>query len=182
VAKQVPVIYDIMGDGPLRSELSALIESLGLSGRVRLLGWCDEAEIIRVLERAHLFVAPSVTAASGNQDAPINVLKEAMALGLPVVSTYHGGIPELVQDGVSGRLVPERDADAIAQALLELIARPDRWPQMGQAGRDYVKAHYDLHTLNEQLALLYRALLAEDRTLNNGKTANRRPLSQAVNP
>ncbi|MEL6605512.1 MAG: glycosyltransferase [Cyanobacteria bacterium J06614_10] len=182
VAKQVPVIYDIMGDGPLRPELSALIESLGLSGRVRLLGWCDEAEIIRVLEHAHLFVAPSVTAASGNQDAPINVLKEAMALGLPVVSTYHGGIPELVQDGVSGRLVPERDADAIAQALLELIARPDRWPQMGQAGRDYVKAHYDLHTLNEQLALLYRALLAEDRTLNNGKTANKRPLSQAVNP
>ncbi|MEL6159946.1 MAG: glycosyltransferase [Cyanobacteria bacterium J06623_5] len=182
VAKQVPVIYHIMGDGPLRPALSALIESLGLSGQVRLLGWCDEAEIIRVLERAHLFVAPSVTAASGNQDAPINVLKEAMALGLPVVSTVHGGIPELVQDGVSGRLLPERDADAIAQALLDLIAQPERWPAMGQAGRAYVKAHYDLHKLNDQLALLYRELLSEDRTLNGGKAANKIPLAQAVSP
>ena len=151
--------YAIIGDGPLRAELSALIESLGLQGSVHLLGWQDEAEIIEVLMRSHLFVAPSVTSAAGNQDAPINVLKEAMALGLPVVSTYHGGIPELVEHGISGLLVPERDVDAIAQALFTLLEHPERWAAMGQAGRAYVETHYGLNALNDQLVEIYQGLI-----------------------
>jgi colanic acid/amylovoran biosynthesis glycosyltransferase len=167
VPPRYPVILTIMGDGPLKAELSGLIESLNLSQRVRLLGWCDEAEIIDVLERSHLFVAPSVTSSEGNQDAPINVLKEAMAMGLPVISTDHGGIPELVEDGVSGLLVPERDADAIAQAIVTLINQPERWIEMGKAGRRYVEIHYDLHGLNDRLLDLYHELsddFPEDKT------------------
>lgn len=163
VVKRYPnVTYDIIGDGPLRAELSALIKSLGLQGSVHLLGWRDEAEIIEVLTRSHLFVAPSVTSAAGNQDAPINVLKEAMALGLPVVSTYHGGIPELVEHGISGLLVPERDADAIAQALFTLIEHPERWTAMGRAGRAYVETHYGLDALNDRLVDLYWGLIQTD--------------------
>ncbi|MGB3295625.1 MAG: glycosyltransferase [Phormidesmis sp.] len=159
VAQRYPqVTFDIIGDGPLRAELTALIESLQMTETIRLLGWQDEAEIINILTRAHLFVAPSVTAADGNQDAPINVLKEAMALGLPVVSTLHGGIPELVEDGVSGLLVPERDAEAIAQAVTTLIEHPERWPDIGKAGRAYVEAHYDLNVLNDRLSDLYQQL------------------------
>ena len=156
------VTYDIIGDGPLRAELSALIESLGLQSSVHLLGWRDEAEIIEVLTRSHLFVAPSVTSADGNQDAPINVLKEAMALGLPVVSTYHGGIPELVEHGISGLLVPERDVDAIAQALFTLIEQPERWAAMGRAGRAYVETHYGLSALNDRLVDIYWGLIQTD--------------------
>ena len=160
VVKRYPnVTYDIIGDGPLREELSALIESLDLQETVRLLGWRDEAEIIEVLTSSHLFVAPSVTSAAGNQDAPINVLKEAMALGLPVVSTYHGGIPELVEHGISGLLVPERDADAIAQALFTLIENPGQWAAMGRAGRAYVETHYGLDRLNDRLVALYQELV-----------------------
>ena len=129
--------------------------------KIHLLGWQNEAGIIEMLSQAHLFVAPSVTAADGNQDAPINVLKEAMAMGLPVVSTTHGGIPELVEDGVSGYLVPERDGDAIAQALTKLIDQPQRWPDMGRAGRDYVERYYGLDDLNDRLAALYEQLVSE---------------------
>ncbi|MGD1899070.1 MAG: glycosyltransferase [Phormidesmis sp.] len=160
VAKRYPnVQFDIIGDGPLRAELASLIDALQLGESVHLLGWQNEAGIIHVLNQAHLFVAPSVTAADGNQDAPINVLKEAMALGLPVVSTTHGGIPELVEDTVSGYLVPERDADAIANALVKLIEQPQRWPEMGRAGRAYVEHHYSLSDLNDRLAMLYQQLI-----------------------
>lgn len=161
VAKRYPQItFDIMGDGPLRPSLANLIESLQMGEVIHLRGWQNEEEIIDTLAHTHLFVAPSVTASNGNQDAPINVLKEAMALGLPVVSTYHGGIPELVEDGVSGLLVAEREADAIANALTALIEHPERWPDMGKAGRTYVEAHYNLNVLNDRLVTLYQQLKA----------------------
>ncbi|MDY7021423.1 MAG: glycosyltransferase, partial [Cyanobacteriota bacterium] len=109
--------YNIIGDGILKQSLEQLINDLNASEFIHLLGWKDEDEIIEILNQSHIFIAPSVTASDGNQDAPINVLKEAMAMGLPAISTYHGGIPELVEDGVSGFLVPERDAEALAEKL-----------------------------------------------------------------
>lgn len=117
---------------------------------------------MEILNNAHLFIAPSVTAKDGNQDAPINVLKEAMAMGLPAISTDHGGIPELVEDGVSGFLVPERDVDALVEKLGYLIEHPEIWTEMGRAGRAYVEAHYDLNKLNDQLVAIYRQVLTTD--------------------
>ncbi len=162
-AKQVEqfpeLTYLIIGDGPLKQSLETLIRDLGVESSIHLLGWRDESEIIKTLETCHLFIAPSVTAQDGNQDAPINVLKEAMAMGLPVISTYHGGIPELVEDGVSGFLAPERDVNALAVKLGYLLAHPERWPEMGQAGRSFVERHFDLNRLNDQLVSRYEALL-----------------------
>ncbi|MFE4104667.1 glycosyltransferase [Almyronema epifaneia] len=152
--------YWIIGEGPLRSSFEQLIESLNLSENVKLLGKKSQEELIALLQQTHLFVAPSVTASDGDQDAPVNVLKEAMAMGLPVISTFHGGIPELVEDGISGFLVPERDAAAIAAKLRYLIDHPERWPAMGQAGRAFVEKHYDLSDLNDRLAELYQQLAA----------------------
>ncbi len=168
VAQVLPIYpaveFNIIGDGPLKADLQALIEDLSVGDSVHLLGWRQQQEIIQILATCQLFVAPSVTAADGNQDAPVNTLKEAMAMGLPVISTYHGGIPELVQDGISGFLVPERDAEAIADKLLYLISHPEQWPDMGQAGRTYVEAHYDMRTLNTELVELYQRLLKEKST------------------
>jgi colanic acid/amylovoran biosynthesis glycosyltransferase len=152
--------YSILGDGPLRLALQNLIQQLGLAQHVTLLGWRHEQEIIAHLQQVHLFIAPSVTAKDGNQDAPINVLKEAMAMGIPVISTLHGGIPELVEEGVSGFLVPEGDADALAQKLQYLLAHPEQWPQMGKAGRVAVETHYDLNDLNDSLVDIYQQLLS----------------------
>ena len=154
----------VIGDGPLRPALLRLIDDLGVASHVRLLGAGATPEIIAELRQAHLFIAPSVTAAQGDQDAPINVLKEAMATGLPVVSTRHGGIPELVDDGVSGLLAPERDDQALADRLDELIARPERWPAMGASGRATVERDYNLGRLNDRLVEIYQHAIDTPRS------------------
>ncbi|MFP4122151.1 glycosyltransferase [Coleofasciculus sp.] len=166
VAQQAQVYpqleYQIIGDGILKEHLQTIIQALNAESFIKLVGWKREQEIIEILEQSHLFIAPSITAQDGNQDAPINVLKEAMAMGLPVISTYHGGIPELVEDGVSGFLVPESNAEALAEKLGYLIEHPERWSEMGQAGRAYVEQHYDIHRLNDKLVQLYQQLLETD--------------------
>lgn len=157
LANDYPTLeYTVIGDGPLKHSLQALAEELGISHLVHLLGWRNEQEIIEILNQSDVFVAPSITTEDGNQDAPINVLKEAMAMGLPVISTEHGGIPELVEDGISGFLVPERDVEALVEKLRYLIQHPDQWQAMGQAGRAYVEQHFDLHKLNDRLVNIYQ--------------------------
>ncbi len=113
--------YNIIGDGKLREHFETLIAELNVGHIVKLLGWKQQEELIEILDRSHILIAPSVTATDGNQDAPVNTLKEAMAMGLPVIGTLHGGIPELIEDGISGFLVPERDSKAIAQKVRYLI-------------------------------------------------------------
>lgn len=77
-------------------------------------------------------------------------------MGLPVISTYHGGIPELVQDGVSGYLVAERDSEAIAERLQYLIANPQLWQDLGKKGSQFVKEHYDIDRVNDKLVRIYQ--------------------------
>jgi colanic acid/amylovoran biosynthesis glycosyltransferase len=154
--------YNIIGDGPLRENFQQLIQELDVSDAVKLLGWKQQQELVEILNNSHIFIAPSVTAKDGDQDAPVNTLKEAMAMGLPVIGTQHGGIPELIEDGISGFLVPERDADAISQKLSYLIEHPQLWSQIGQSGRAYVEEHYDLHKLNDELVEIYWQLLNTD--------------------
>lgn len=169
--------FHIIGDGELKTELQQQIDSLNLTNSVKLLGWKQQTEIIEILDKCHIFLAPSVTAADGNQDAPVNTLKEAMAMGLPVISTYHGGIPELVEDGKSGYLVPERDADAIAQKLDYLLYHPELWEPMGKAGRDRVLAKYDMEKLNDELVQIYQNLLPETQeTIPQSLFKERKPL------
>ncbi|MDJ0674327.1 MAG: glycosyltransferase [Calothrix sp. MO_167.B42] len=160
VAQTYPNIeLNIMGDGPLRTHLQQLITELKLNNIVKLLGWQEQPKIIEILNNSHIFIAPSVTASDGNQDAPVNTLKEAMAMGLPVISTFHGGIPELVENQVSGLLVPERDSDAIANKLNYLISHPQVWQSMGTAGRIRVEEKYDMNKLNDELVEIYAKLL-----------------------
>ncbi|UKO99534.1 colanic acid biosynthesis glycosyltransferase WcaL [Nostoc sp. UHCC 0870] len=166
VAKEYPNIeYKIIGDGELKEHFEKLIAELNIGHIVKLLGWKQQKEIVEVLNNAHIFIAPSVTAADGNQDAPVNTLKEAMAMGLPVISTTHGGIPELVEDGVSGFLVPERDTDAIATKLSYLIQHPQLWETMGQAGRARVEEKYDMNKLNDELVAIYQQVLQPELPL-----------------
>ena len=117
---------------------------------------------------AHIFLAPSVTAENGDQEGIPVVIMKAMALGLPIISTDHGGIPELVEDGVSGFLVKERDVDSLTTRLSYLIDNPEIWPAMGRVGRKCVQKHYDINKLNDQLVNLYDRLLQgiiEDPTI-----------------
>ncbi len=152
--------YRIAGDGPLRQRLESRISELGVAEHVHLLGWVDHGALTALMEESHLLLAPSVTAANGEQEGIPNVVKEAMAMGMPVVSTYHSGIPELVEEGVSGYLAPERDVERLEAVLAMLIDHPERWPAMGKAGREKVEADFDMESLNNELVSLYRSLLS----------------------
>jgi colanic acid/amylovoran biosynthesis glycosyltransferase len=148
----VALQYSIVGDGPLREKLAALAAECGAS--IRFLGSQPQDQIRELLNRAHVFLAPSVTAADGDQEGiPVSIM-EAMAVGLPVVSTWHSGIPELVTHGVSGWLVPERDIEALTANLRQVASRPDSWATMGAAGRTIVERDYNVSILNARLAQL----------------------------
>jgi colanic acid/amylovoran biosynthesis glycosyltransferase len=160
VLKKYPQIeYKIAGDGPLRDDIKSLIEKLNITDKVKLLGWQRQEEIVELMKEADILLAPSVTSEDGDQEGIPVVLMEALAQGLPVLSTQHSGIPELVQDGKSGLLLPERDVEALAERLEYLVEHPEIWPEMGRAGRDYVERHYDINKLNDQLVQLYQQLL-----------------------
>jgi len=149
--------YDIVGDGPLRERLESEIDDLGLSEAVRLHGEQDGAYVRDLLDRAHVFLLASVTAENGDQEGTPVSLMEAQACGLPVLSTLHSGIPEVVADGESGLLVPEGDADALAEGLAELLVRSSEWPEMGRRGREHVARNYDLDTWTARLLALYES-------------------------
>ena len=160
VVKSYPnIVYQIAGDGPLREAIENLIMELDLSNNVKLLGWMTQDELLQLYADAHIFVLSSVTAANGDQEGQGLVLQEAQAMGLPVLSTLHNGIPDGVLDGQSGFLVPERDVNALAEKLSYLIEHPQVWSDMGRAGRTYVEKHYDIDRLNEWLVEIYRKVI-----------------------
>ena len=145
--------YTIIGDGPLRAKLEE-VNREAAGGAVKLAGWMEQGEVRRMVEQAHLFIMPSVTAANGDQEGIPVSLMEAMAGGVPVLATRHSGIPELVEDGVSGVLVGERDAAGLAARLGDLAAGPDRWESLGGAGRRKVEQEFNIHRLNDRLEAL----------------------------
>lgn len=150
--------YRIVGDGPLRTELEEMIRDFGLGAKVRLLGGMPQERIIGEMDETDIFLAPSVTAADGDQEGIPVVLMEAMAKGIPVVSTRHSAIPELVRDGESGLLAEEGDADGLAERILLMIERPDLRMKMGREGRSFVEREYDINKLNDRLVGLYTNL------------------------
>jgi colanic acid/amylovoran biosynthesis glycosyltransferase len=155
--------YTIVGDGPLRERLQKLIAELGLGERVELAGWRNQDEVRRLYAESQLFCLASVTASDGDEEGQGLVLQEAQAMGLPVVCTRHNGFPEGMRDGESGLLVPERDVEALAAAIVELATHPERWPAMGRAGREHVEQHFDNDRLNDQLVAIYEDVVRTRR-------------------
>lgn len=143
---------DVLGDGPLREPLAASLRRLGLEQRVRLLGWCDEPGVREAILGARALVLPSF-----GEGLPV-VLMEALALGRPVVATRIAGVPELVEDGVAGWLVPAGDEDALLCALRKALAAPaEQLLRMGRAGRAAVRERHDAAREAAKLAELFRA-------------------------
>ena len=120
-----------------------------------LKGWRNHDDVIRLMKESHILMAPSITAADGDQEGIPNVAKEAMATGLPVLSTWHGGIPELVENGVTGYLVSERDVEALTERLIHFCDEPDEWTGMGERARAKVEAEFDRERINDDLEALY---------------------------
>jgi len=157
---QLKLRYQIVGDGILRSQLAKQIEQLGIKEQVELLGWKNRQEVQQIIAQADIVLAPSVTSETGDCEGIPVSLMETMAQAIPVVSTYHSGIPELVEDGVTGYLVPEKDITALAQKLEDLVANPSLCQTMGQAGREKVLNDYNIRLLCDRLVQIYQQLLS----------------------
>ena len=159
VKKHKNIEYIIAGNGPLRNKLKDLVSELGLKEYVKFLGGVDQDEVLKLYQQSHIFVLPSVTASNGDKEGQALVIQEAQAVGLPLISTLHDGIPEGMLDGKSGFLVPEKDVDALTEKIEYLIEHPELWPEMGRCGRRFVEEKYDIKKLNQQLVRIYRNLI-----------------------
>ncbi len=154
----------MIGDGPLENETYDLINKLNLNEKIVLLGPQTHSRILKEMEDADIFFLPSLTAENGDREGiPVSIM-EAQATGLPVVSTTHTGIPELVLDGQSGFLVPEKDTKAMAAKLNELIVNPELRINMGKLGRSQVESNYDRKKEIDKLDNLFRSV-CKDKTL-----------------
>jgi glycosyltransferase involved in cell wall biosynthesis len=152
--------YEHIGGGALRRELEARAEALGLGGRVAWLGPRPQDEVLSAYRRAELFVLPSRVAKDGDRDGLPNVLLEAGSQELATVASDVAAVPELIEDGVSGRLVPAGDAVALARAIEALIRDPALRLRLGRAARASVLERFAMEPGLERLAARLRAEIA----------------------
>lgn len=134
--------YILCGEGPQRGDLEQAVDRAGLRAAVEFRGWLSQAALREEFARAHLFLHPSEMAKDSDQEGVPNSMLEAMATGLPVVATQHGGIPEAVEDGRDGLLVPERSPEALASAILRLLESPGLLGACSRQARESVMANF----------------------------------------
>ncbi|TEU13611.1 MAG: glycosyltransferase [Anaerolineales bacterium] len=148
----------IVGEGPMREEWQALSQELGLAGRVTFVGEVDDADLPDYYQQADLFVFPS----NARSEAFGIALIEAMACGLPCIATELGtGTSWVVQDGITGLVVPPADPLALAEAITTLLQDPTRRQAMGQAGRERVVQHFSVEQVIRKVGTLYEELLGD---------------------
>jgi len=142
---------EIVGEGPLREELTARIRAHGLDDVVALVGALPPSDMAARYARSSLFVLPCVTAADGDRDGIPNALLEAMAMALPVVSTHHSGIPEAVDHERTGLLVPPGDTAALVAAVARLLDDAELGRELGRRARDHVRQAFDIEVNGRRL-------------------------------
>ena len=141
-AKRFPLAsFTIAGEGPMEDELRELTRELGLAEHVRFAGFLQQDALQQLFRESHIFLHPSETARGDVEGVP-NALLEAMAGGLPVVATWHGGIPEVVHDGETGLLCPERDVEGLAAALISLAEAPEYFERLSAQASASVKEQF----------------------------------------
>ena len=150
----------IVGDGPERMKLESLIDELNIRPQVELLG--ERHDVPALLAESGFFVSSSLS------EGISLTLLEAMAVGLPIVTTAVGGNPEVVLDGHTGRLAPAGDPAALARAIVDLCAERDLWSAMGTLGRQRVEQHFEVRQMIRNYEDLYEDLLGnEERRTKN---------------
>lgn len=150
---------ELVGDGPLMPALRAQTARLGIADRVDFPGFLNPGAARKRLHAAQVFLHPSRTTADGNREGVPNAMLEAMASGLPVIATHHGGIPEAVTDGESGLLVAENDAAALAAALRRLLEDTALRGRLAAGGRTSVERTFARDAQIEKLESCYKDLM-----------------------
>jgi len=145
----------IAGEGPLLDELRMLASKLKIDHQVALPGFLSQTQLRELYYASHIFLHPSETGCDGNQEGIPNSMLEAMATGLPVFATTHGGIPEAIQSGISGFLVPERDHEALTHALLEAANDRESLVRQARNGAEVVSQTFDRRIQVQRLEEIY---------------------------
>jgi glycosyltransferase involved in cell wall biosynthesis len=159
--KQYPnATLTIAGEGPLLSELQKFARDSGIADRVSFTGFVSQEQLREIYYRSHIFLHPSQTGRDGNQEGIPNSMLEAMATGLPVFATEHGGISEAIENGASGVLVPERDDEGLARALLNAAQDHGLLSRIGAKGADAVRKKFDLQQQAQRLEEIYLRMIA----------------------
>jgi len=155
--------FTIAGEGPLLDPLKALCGELGVDDAVTFAGFLKGPDLCRLYHESHLFVHPSRLTEDQNQEGIPNSMLEAMATGLPVVATLHGGIPEAVRANVTGFLTPERDVPALLESMQRLTTDTDLWQTMSAAAAADVREHFESTAQIAKLEAVYDEALARHR-------------------
>lgn len=158
---KVTLIGDSSGKPGDEDEKQRILEALGrLQGTVTWQTFIPYPRFREALLEHHVFLSPSVTATDGDSEggAPVSLI-EAQATGMPIVSTLHADIPEVVVPGESALLSPERDVDGLEENLARLVTEPAKWEAMGRAGRAHVEAHHNVHLQVPKLEQLYSQII-----------------------
>ncbi len=156
--------YTIIGDGPQYDMLLEKVSELGLSAKVRFVGSVKQKELIEYYQTSDIFLLPSVKAKDGDEEGTPTVLLEAQAIGLPVVSSFHSGIPEIVIHGESGFLTKERDVNALSNYLELLVTDHVLRKKLGKNGRKNIEENFKIRKLNNKLVGYYNKLLNTKKT------------------
>jgi len=151
--------FTIAGEGPQLPELLRLASELGVSQQVTFTGFVPQPELRRLEHEAHIFLHPSERGPNGDQEGVPNSMLEAMASGLPVAATLHGGIPEVVENDISGHLIAEGDWNALARALLQIASEPEHLSRMSQEAAQRVAAEFDAKAQIHRLEEIYREVI-----------------------
>jgi colanic acid/amylovoran biosynthesis glycosyltransferase len=152
----------VIGEGTFRAELERLNGQLGVGAE--FLGELPQKTVRTWLERARLFCSPSVTLEDGMSEAFGNVFSESQAMGVPVVSFRHGGIPETMREGVTGLLAPERDVEQLAAHLTRYLEDDSFWAKSREEGMRWVRQHFDAHSQTAKLEDLYDGVIRQSRS------------------
>ncbi len=156
-------VLTIAGEGPMLEELKELTRRLKIADRVMLPGFLAPEKLREVYYSSHIFLHPSETGSDGNQEGIPNSMLEAMATGLPVFATEHGGIPEAIENGVSGILVAERDYEALSKALLDAAQNPDLLKRLARNGANVVGKKFDQRQQIQRLEEIYLGMIGDPR-------------------
>jgi colanic acid/amylovoran biosynthesis glycosyltransferase len=151
----------IAGEGPMLDELKELTRKLKIGERVVLPGFVAPDKLREIYYESHIFLHPSETGSDGNQEGIPNSMLEAMATGLPVFATEHGGIPEAIENGVSGALGPERDHEALSRALLESVRDPNLLARLARNGANVVAEKFDQQNQIRRLEEIYLGMVGK---------------------
>ncbi len=149
----------IAGEGPLLGQLQNLVRELNIDGRVSFTGFISQEQLREIYYASHIFLHPSQTGDDGNQEGIPNSMLEAMASGLPVFATEHGGIPEAIENDVSGVLVPERNHEKLGDALLDAAKDPGFLSRIARNGAEIVRKNFDLRAQAHRLEEIYLQMI-----------------------